>query len=154
MKKRKHYKINELKWALFYNKKEFFNDMKILRRRKKFLKKHGYSPAVYIDTAAWFRCVMSEILTWYRNKRSGTPIIINDFDRNNEDDSFERNDKAFNDLVDHMLDLLDKMNEDSKYYEDLYNDDKITYEEIEKQVEKAKNEFFKLFSKYFFQLWQ
>ena len=71
-----------------------------------------------------------EILTSYRYERLGTPVITGDT---------EKDEKDFNLVLDEMLDCLQIM---KKY-------DSIDYVTLNN----AKDRFFKLFSKYFYDLW-
>lgn len=63
------------------------------------------------------------------------------FDR--ETKTEEENEKKTNELLDHMIGLLDKMGVDT-----------IKDEETEKESDAAQEEFFALFSKYFHYFWE
>ena len=83
---------------------------------------------------------MREILTNYRHFRSGTPDII---DSGNEDENIE----AYNKILDNMIDLLDKMDESNPIYNNM------SWKKRYEEMADATNEFFKLFSEYFYTLW-
>lgn len=142
---KKDRKITDLKWGLFsFRGKNFLNnlaDTRVYFKRKKFLKEHGYpEPATY-EMWMWFITVMKDILTWYRYNRHGTPWIIDAYPNEYETQNVvsEINDKAWNDELDKMIDLLEKMNIDNL--------------NTGSNALKAKDEFFKMFSKYFYEFW-
>ena len=136
--------INKLSFGLFmFHGKSWWRnlkDIRILIKRIFFTLKHGYSPVAQFETFEWFIVVMREILVNYRDNRTGTPVII---DSGNEDENIE----AYNKILDNMIDLLDKMDESNPIYNNM------SWKDADKKKEDAKNEFFKLFSKYFYTLW-
>lgn len=136
--------INKLSFGLFmFHGKSWWRNLKdipIFIKRIFFTLKHGYSPVANWETFQWFIDVMREILTNYRHFRSGTPDII---DSGNEDENIE----AYNKILDNMIDLLDKMDESNPIYNNM------SWKDADKKKEDAKNEFFKLFSEYFYTLW-
>lgn len=154
-KERKRKTLNQIGWAIFSDDAytwrrrpwEVFHYIKLYFKRLKYLKKYGCSETAFWETSYWFQLVMKEILTHYRYKRFGTPIIIDDWNIDNEKESNERNEKAYDDYLDKMLDLLNKMDED--YYWDGNNWDK----DKDKKMEEAKDEFMKMFSEIFYALW-
>lgn len=97
------------------------------------LVKYGYDEMAHWDTYSWFIDNMKDILTHYRKHHIGYPLGITceEWDSN----------------IDKMISLLSDMEEWNPKYEDLSIED--TYRE----TEKAKNEFFELFSKCFYNLW-
>ena len=112
-------------------------DLWILIKRVFFVLNHGYAPQALWETDDWFIGVMREILTNYRNNR----IFIGFFDC--ETKTEEENERKTNELFDHMIRLLDKMEIDT-----------IKDEETEKESDAAQEEFFSLFSKYFHYFWE
>lgn len=112
-------------------------DFRILIKRAFFVLKHGYSPQALWETDSWFIDIMREILINYRDNR----IFVGFFEEATNTD--EDNTSKTNDLLNHMLELLDKMNFD-------FTDD----ENIVNESEVAKDEFFALFSKYFHYFWE
>ena len=88
--------------------------------------------------------MMREILINYRHNRLGSPCVV---EFNDYETWSEENEKAYDTILDKMIDLLDKMDENNEIYDNM--DWKTEYET---QIS-AKNEFFKLFSEYFFSLW-
>ena len=106
-------------------------------KRVFFVLNHGYAPQALWETDGWFIGVMREILTNYRNNR----IFVGFFDC--ETKTEEENERKTNELFDHMIRLLDKMEIDT-----------IKDEETEKESDAAQEEFFALFSKYFHYFWE
>lgn len=134
-KKKKKIQTNNLTFGLFNSRSLISNlkDIPIYFKRLAFLLKHGYSPMAQWETYHWFICVMREIFTFYKNERVGD-ILIEDVP---EDKWKDMNDE----LYDNLLSLLDDMDEEKYYPKDTI------------KMERAKEEFFKLFSKYFYDFW-
>lgn len=141
--------VNNISYGLFmFRGTQFWRNIKdvpIFIKRVFFVLKHGYSPAAKWDTFQWFIAVMKEILVAYRNDRFGDAIIIDDYF--DSEDNHEVNHKENNRIFDNMLNLLDKMDEHNPIYESM------NWKEEERAKENAKNEFFKLFSEHFYELW-
>ena len=135
-------KINNITFGLFNARGIYFwrniKDIPILFERIVFTLKHGYSPQAQWETFAWFVNVMKEIISNYRHNRSGTPVLYYEL-------SFDDNKIEYNKVLDKMLSLLDQMDEDN------YGD--VNYTERYELMDSAKNEFFELFSEYFYGLW-
>ena len=135
---------NKLSWGLFmFHGKSWWRNLKdipIFIKRIFFTLKHGYSPVAQFETFEWFIAVMREILINYRDNRMGTPDII---DSGTENENIE----AYNAILDRMIDLLDKMDESNPIYNNM------SWEKRYEEMADAKNEFFKLFSEYFYTLW-
>ena len=141
---------NKLSWGLFMLRgKNWWRNLKdipIFIQRIFFTLKHGYSPAAQWETFEWFIAVMREVLTSYRNNRMGTPVVIPGYDI---DDliSENKNVEVYNGILDEMIELLDKMDENNLAYND------ASLEEMHSAMNTAKDRFFELFSKYFYTLW-
>lgn len=141
---------NKFSWGLFmFRGKNWWRNLKdipIFIKRIFFTLKHGYSPAAQWETFEWFIAVMREILINYRDNRTGTPIVIPDY---HTDDliSENKNIEAYNNILNEMIELLDKMDECNSTYND------VSLEEMHSAMDTAKNRFFELFSKYFYTLW-
>ena len=116
-------------WRWYKNIGDFW----ILIKRVFFVLNHGYAPQALWETDSWFIGVMREILTDYRNNRSFVGFF--DFETGTE----EENERKTNELLDHMIGLLDKMEINYIY-------DKKTM----KESDEARTEFFTLFCKYFY----
>lgn len=116
-------------WRWYKNIGDFW----ILIKRVFFVLNHGYAPQALWETDSWFIGVMREILTDYRNNRG----FVGFFDRETETE--EENEKKTNELLDYMIGLLDKMGLDYMY------DEKTI-----KESDEAREEFFALFCKYFY----
>lgn len=147
-------KTNNLSWALFNFRGRYFwrniKDIPIFIERIFFTLKHGYAPQAKFETFNWFIDTIYEILTWHRYHRVGTGYILDEpVDLNNKEQD-ERNIKAYNDGLDRMIELLDQMNEDNEMYDNLEPDG---WKKKSEMIEAATEEFFKLFNKYFYYLW-
>ncbi len=142
--------INKLSFGLFmFHGKSWWRNLKdipIFIKRIFFTLRHGYSPVARWETFGWFITVMREILVNYRDNRMGTPVVIPDY---NIDDliSENKNIEIYNNILNEMIKLLDKMDENNSIYND------VSLEEMHSAMDTAKNKFFELFSKYFYTLW-
>lgn len=142
--------INKLSFGLFmFHGKSWWRNLKdipIFIKRIFFTLKHGYSPVAQWETFGWFIAVMREILINYRDNRTGTPVVIPDY---HTDDliSENKNIEIYNNILNEMIELLDKMDECNSTYND------VSLEEMHSAMDSAKNKFFELFSKYFYTLW-
>lgn len=129
-------KINRLCFNLFQYKGKYFykniKDIPTFFSRLKFVIKHGYYPQAEWETFCYFIDIFIEIISTYRYERNGTPVITGDIDKDEKD---------FNLVLEEMLNCLQIM----KKYDPIDIDDII--------INKAKDKFFKLFSKYFYDLW-
>ena len=115
-----------LKRCFGYRGKRFYMNVKMVPeyiRETHFLKKHGYDISAQWATCAWFVEVMKEILKYHRYQGH------------------------WHSELDKMIALLDEMDENNPKY------DKMDSEESLNNMNKAKDEFFTLFSKYFYKLW-
>lgn len=141
---------NKLSCGLFmFHGKNWWRNLKdipIFFQRIFFILKHGYSPVAQWETFEWFIAVMREILINYRDNRTGTPVVIPDY---HTDDliSENKNIEIYNNILNEMIELLDKMDECNSTYND------VSLEEMHSAMDSAKNKFFELFSKYFYTLW-
>lgn len=141
---------NKLSCGLFmFHGKNWWRNLKdipIFIQRIFFTLKHGYSPVAQWETFEWFIAVMREILINYRDNRMGTPVVIPDY---NIDDliSENKNIEIYNNILNEMIELLDKMDECNSTYND------VSLEEMHSAMNTAKDKFFELFSKYFYILW-
>ena len=116
--------------------------------------KYGYDKSAIWGTCDWFIDTMRSILFRYKSGRVSTPIIIKNYpyDIGTDQDRqiVEDNESKWNSIVERMIELLDDMDEENPIYEYEYGYDFIKKYEA---IEQAKNEFFELFSKYFYELW-
>lgn len=149
-----------------YNKKRIFNRWfeggSILKKIKgipyyfkqvHYLNKFGHDISATWEIFDWFTETMRHILTEYRKHHNGSPWL----DANDEGDAIH---DKWDAIVDRMIELLDLMDEKNPIYDIDFPDDeagreewlKITKENNEKMYA-AKDEFFELFSKYFYHLW-
>lgn len=143
--------INKLSWGLFiFHGKNWWRNLKdipIFFKRIFFTLKHGYTPAAQWETFSWFITVMREVLTNYRNNRFGTAIVIPNYDVDDLLVSENKNVEVYNSILDEMIELLDKMDENNSAYNN------VSFEEMHSAMDAAKDRFFELFSKYFYTLW-
>ena len=116
-------------WRWYKN----IGDLWILIKRVFFILNHGYAPQALWETDGWFVGVMREVLTDYRNNLG----FVGFFDHETETE--EENEKKTNELLDHMIGLLDKM--ELQY---MYDEKTI------KESDEARTEFFALFCKHFY----
>jgi hypothetical protein len=145
---------------LFYNKKIFkrcFNwkgkywyknikEVPLYFKLMRHLIKHGYDEYATWETFDWFIDTMKEILTSYRNNHDGYPVSssIISYDE-------EKIVKEYDAGLDKMISLLGDMDEcNPKYKADEYNKNPDNKSE---EMYAAKDEFVKLFSEYFYNLW-
>ena len=141
---------NKLSCGLFmFHGKNWWRNLKdipIFFQRIFFTLKHGYLPVAQWETFEWFIAVMREILINYRDNRTGTPVVIPDY---NIDDliSENKNIEIYNNILNEMIELLDKMDECNSTYNG------VSLEEMHSAMNAAKDKFFELFSKYFYTLW-
>ena len=112
--------------------------------------KHGYDEYATWETANWFIDTMKSILPHYKN-HMGVPIVLDNYNWYEYDETLENeNINAWYGIIDRMMELLDLMDEcNPKYYTKEYED----YKKQDEEMNAAKNEFFELFSKYFYNLW-
>ena len=106
--------------------------------------KRGYSDRDVWDIDLWFLSVMPKMLQQLKETRHGSPAELGESYVN--DDGGMVNDKCHEEwdkILDRMIFLLGEMNEDISEI----SREKVSYRE------KCKNEFFELFSKYFWYLW-
>jgi hypothetical protein len=113
--------------------------------------KHGYDEYATWETFNWFIDTMKSILISYRKNRCGTPIVVDNYPgqiKSDEDKEIVRaNDEKWNGIIDRMIELLDLMDECNPKYDDM------DYFTSDKEINAAKDEFFKLFAEHFYRLW-
>lgn len=118
-------------------------------KRVHFVKEHGYPDFAQWETCGWFINIMKPIIKYYRNSRYGDPWVL-DIKTENEDiiNKYDKqNFEKWNEILDRMYLLLCTMDENDKIY------DNMSYESQIKSMNEAKEEFFDLFSKYFYNFW-
>lgn len=117
--------------------------------------KYGYDQQAEWETFGWFIDTMKLILTNYNANRWGTAIVIDNYTERLEagEDVDDINEKAWDDTVKRMIELLDLMDECNPKYEADEYDSVEGYQRMEDEKHAAKDEFFELFSKYFYHLW-
>lgn len=140
-------RTNNLTFGLFtYKGKYFLNnvrDIPIYFKRLGFLLTHGYSPMAKWETFEWFIDVMDEILGNYRHNRYGNKPYPNIPE--------EEWEKVNDQVYDEMLGLLYTMRDKEQSIIDI-DGEEATAKAIKERNE-AKDKFFELFAKNFYDLW-
>lgn len=122
-----------------YKKRYWYRNLAMIPeyfRQVRFLKKHGYDISAQWSTFSWFIDTMRSILTNYKENRQGHPI--------------GKTDEEWGQTIEEMLALLDKMDENTF---DWYDKDVVVMIEKVKKMEESKDDFFKIFAKEFYDLW-
>lgn len=137
-----------------YNKKYWYKNLTripLYFKLMRYLIKTGYDEYATWETHYWFIITMKSILSEYREHHNGVPILIDKYPNTiitEKDRSLEKeNEEMWNSIIDRMIEMLDYMDECNPIYSEM------DYCQEEQMKEKAKNEFFALFSKYFYDLW-
>lgn len=117
-----------------------------------FFLKHGYPQQAQWETAEWLRSLLIEVLTYYRYHRQGSPWVIGE-------GTDEDNIKAYNKILANMLWDLYGMGDDYWAENDIWaalgslGAGSIDFETKERLKNDRKNDFFKIFSEHFYDLW-
>lgn len=159
--------LNNIEYGLINDKGKFYSkeDKQILKDRKRFLRKHGYSPVATWEITSWFEDTMYDILVEYRKNMSGYPTSIIDEEEwgspitNEVYFSEEYNDtceKKWNNIIDEMIFAIKALKDWNYPDYDLTQSreeiDRIDEEAFQKR-EEYKQKFFSLFMKYYDNLW-
>lgn len=139
---------NSLTWGLFNCRFPYHwgKDFIIMLKRIPYVIKHGHYPQMMWETYYCSIAQWKELLTWYRNNRTGAPFIISlPEDGNMNDEWYAENDRVYDEKLNAMLAELDIMAKDPFDYDD--------YREGERIREKAKDHFFEMFKEMFYTLW-
>lgn len=122
-----------------------------------YLIKNGFDQYATWEPYYWFITTMKQILTEYRDSMHGVPVVIPDFpaltSKNNKEYSIKvnENDQKWQEIINEMIDLLDQMDENNpKYADDSYREN---LHKMKEEIDEAKDKFFALFAKYFYDLW-
>lgn len=138
-----------------YNKRYWYLNLKqipLYFQLMHFLIKKGYDEYANWETFDWFIDTMREILLNYRTNSEGMPILLDNYpvgsgDTEEEQKIIKQNEDLWYNTLDKMIELLNLMDENNPVY------DNCDWKKTHESMEKAKDEFFKLFSKYFYNLW-
>ena len=118
------------------------------------LMKHGYDEYATWETFNWFIDTMKSVLTRYRDSHNGDPIIIDNFlEYDDSEEASAKNTEEWNRIVNRMIELLDLMDECNPKYDAYEYEGADGWKNKYKEMNEAKEEFFGLFSKYFYYLW-
>ena len=119
------------------------------------LVKYGYDEYATWETFGWFTQTMKSVLAQYREYHVGTPILIDNYPMDSCDHSDKarslrkQNEQMWDDIISRMIELLDLMDENNT----LYHNEEYDYKRTQESMDNAKEEFFELFAKYFWCLW-
>ena len=134
--------------------KRFLRNIKYIPlyfRLMRHLTKYGYDEYAEWETYDWFTDTMRTVLTRYRKNHKGSPILIDGFPADTRAENYEAKEKENRELwdgiIDKMIALLNGMDENNAEY------DGLSHTERMERMNAAKTEFFGLFSKYFYYLW-
>ena len=140
-----------------YSKKYWYKNIKNIPRYFRdirFLMKNGYDRYAVYDTFDWFTLTMKDILLKYKESHSSSPVLLQNFPYSIQEcrteegkEIIKTNAELWNSTIDKLISSLEKMDENNPDYEGM------TFEEKSNNMEKAKDEFFELFSKHFFDFW-
>lgn len=142
-------KINNLTSGLFNISPKYpisfikhtIKDFFIMLKRLGFVIRHGYYPAAHYETYEYMLSIWKEIFTWYRDNRCGSGIILEPIEPNDENWQ-KKNEEAYTEFYNKMLAELDTMGIDL-----------LDYPDAGDEQEAAKNRFFEMFKKIFYDLW-
>lgn len=123
------------------------------------LVKYGYDEYAIWETCSWFPVTMKSVLERYKDTHQGYPIVINNYpvdccaDDADSESLRQKNIEVWDGIIDHMIELLSLMDENCPKYETEEYEELDGIKKREEEREEAKNEFFKLFSMHFWNLW-
>lgn len=140
--------------VFFYRKRYWYLNLKNIPRyfkRLHHLIKYGWDDYAVWETFNWFIDTMREILSDYLKYHSSYPV-------RNLDVPQEDNLEIWENKIKRMLKLLDDMDEANPKYEGIENSESgkayITRcKNMRDEMDKAKDEFFKIFAECFYDLW-
>ena len=131
-----------------------------------FLIKYGYDPFANCETFSWFIKTMKSVLTEHKNNSPGYPASFGEYPLLATDPDLPEKEKKYKQewtaTLDRMITLLDQMDENndtppaaaSAAAASPANDTALADIETEyRKREESKDEFFRLFGKYFYYLW-
>lgn len=104
--------------------------------------RHGYDDTDSWDIFSFFLDTMKPLLEQYRKEHYGTPCL------HGYEEDYTNTEKEWDSIVDRMIFLLGEMDETNH----IEKDDYLT-KDYDKYMDECKDEFFQLFSKYFYCLW-
>lgn len=129
-----------------YKGRYWYRNLKYIPRYFKsihYLIKHGYDECAVWETFDWFIETMKPILTKYRQTHRGYPLMHDNTSSQSQSEQYDAD-------LDRMIALLEDMDEASHFREE---EDFADMRRHAAMMEAAKDEFFTLFSKYFYTLW-
>lgn len=143
-----------------YRKRAIFKNLSMLPRKIKWAWQRatrGYADFDAWGIDDWFMTIMPNMLQDLKNNHCGIPYFTDDM---------EADRKKWDEILDKMVYLLKEMNEDTSSQQNEFfkayirsNDSELCkayrnrQNEINKYIKTCKNEFFKLFSEHFYDLW-
>ena len=127
-----------------------------------FLIKYGYDPFANCETFSWFIKTMKSVLTAHRDDSPGYPASFGEYPLLAADpdlpEKTKKHKQEWTAALDRMITLLDEMDENNEPLPTAAASAvaDITLAGIETEYrkrEESKDEFFRLFGKYFYYLW-
>lgn len=118
--------------------------------------RQGYDNFAVWEFRTWFPRTICAILKDYRKSHHGYPILSEDYPLTSkptpeEKTAQELNNAQWDAIIDRMIELLADMDEENPKYsqKEYYGNQK----KIDDEMVKAKDEFFRLLSEHFYDLW-
>ena len=137
-----------------YPKKYWYKNIKYIPLYFKLIHhliKYGYDEYATWETFDWFTNTIMDVLKTYRNGHIGYPVVSYD-DKEKQDAANIEYDADLDEMIHHLY-YMDENNVEEELSKGMPEDwvpSSLTVYEI---MERHKDEFFKLFSKYFYNLW-
>jgi hypothetical protein len=113
--------------------------------------KHGYDEYATWETFDWFIYTMKDILVYFRNHHDGYPVAHN-FDAMLQEELEAEYDKELDEMIYHLY-YMDQDNVEGELSKGMPEDWIPDYLSVNEIMERHKDEFFKLFAKHFYSLW-
>ena len=103
----------------------------------KHLIKNGYDDEAIFNTQYWFVKTMTSVLKKYKKEHGYYPRRMNN--------------QEWEDIVESMINFCNAMDESNEMYDTAYyNDINFGLDRLDRDMRKARDEFFELFRKYFY----
>lgn len=147
------YNLKSIKYRWFHGENIFkkIKNIPSYFSQKRYLHKHGYDIAATWNTDYWFIEIMQDILKEYLKHHVGIKCVDASLPKEKWNEEWEK-------IINRMIELLELMDESNPIYDFDYTD-KPSDENVRKMKENDekryayKDEFFQLFSKWFYYLW-
>lgn len=113
--------------------------------------KHGYDEYATWETFDWFIDTMTDVLKTYRNGHIGYPVASYD-DKEKQDAANIEYDADLDEMIQHLY-MMDEMHVIESLQEGMPDGWRPSHISVNEIMERHKDEFFKLFAKHFYSLW-